>query len=69
MIILITLDSGNTYEILNFKDLIKFCNVLKEDKNLKIIRFTSSDDEAYRFLQNYLKGVINLEIRRENNGL
>jgi|TARA_B100000282_G_C31669897_1_gene461681 hypothetical protein len=63
MIILITLDSGNTYEILNFKDLIKFCNVLKEDKNLKIIRFTSSDDEAYRFLQNYLKGVINLEIK------
>tara|TARA_Y100001938_G_scaffold150622_1_gene242486 strand:- start:1655 stop:1855 length:201 start_codon:yes stop_codon:yes gene_type:complete len=63
MIILITLDSGNTYEILNFKDLIKFCNILKEDKNLNIIRFTSSDDEAYRFLQNYLKGVINLEIK------
>ena len=63
MIILITLDSGNTYEILNFKDLIKFCNILKEDKNLKIIRFTSSDDEVYRFLQDYLEGVINLEIK------
>ena len=35
----------------------------RKSDNDYIIRFTSSDDEAYRFLQNYLKGVINLEIK------
>jgi len=37
--------------------------------NSKVVRFTSSDDEVYRFLQDYLEGVTNLEINGESNGL
>jgi|TARA_R100000005_G_C4979815_1_gene189886 hypothetical protein len=70
MIILITLDSGNTLEISDLKDLPSFLGGLKELlANSKVVRFTSSDDEVYRFLQDYLEGVINLEINGESNGL
>jgi|TARA_Y100000114_G_scaffold112167_1_gene105941 hypothetical protein len=70
MIILITLDSGNTLEISDLKDLPSFLGGLKELlANSKVVRFTSSDDEVYRFLQDYLEGVTNLEINGESNGL
>ena len=70
MIILITLDSGNTLEISDLKDLPSFLGGLKELLvNSKVVRFTSSDDEVYRFLQDYLEGVTNLEINGESNGL
>ena len=69
MIILITLDSGNTLEISDLKDLPSFLGGLKELlANSKVVRFTSSDDEVYRFLQDYLEGVTNLEINGESNG-